>query len=652
MDKLKSFDTLFEQKMFRIPDYQRGYAWQESHLEDFWNDIVQLPENRSHYTGTIMLQDITNKVKEDDKEHWLIKQHGYKMYHIVDGQQRVVTFLILVQALVEFLRERDEFKRKPVEEIFIAEGVSLKDVTDKFLFKTKNTYRSYKFAYSKDNLADEFFRYNILDKKGSSETSNTFYTLNMKTAKKYFKTQIANLYNEEGKGMAALAKIYTTLTQQFILDKRTLKDDFDVHASFETINNRGKSLSTFELLKNRLSYLITLLPDVDSAERRSLQNNINETWKEVYEQLGRNAEKPLDDDGFLWAHWYMYFYEESESYSAKEFLLDEKFTLGNVHNEGLPSDDIKDYLNSLKESAKHWFNQHAPYKAEELSTKEQDALDKLNRLGPRYFRPLIRALFVKDIKEGIRVCLLNRIERYIFLVFGLLQKRSNYKKEIFAGYAYQTYCEGLDVKGFEKELQEHSKLCFKNHTEPVINHAKILGDWYPWGALKYFLQEYELERAPNFRDPYTHNLKGHEVEHILPQTIDSNDNYWRELFPADDAEEDWRYYKNSLGNLLLLPKKLNSSASNKPFAKKKAIYKNGSYSEQKVSEYEDWTPEAIRERGCRLLSFMAKRWNFKFENEYAKQELLWIDDMDNLEEGDTPCPPEANDIAEALDPCE
>jgi uncharacterized protein with ParB-like and HNH nuclease domain len=40
MDEPKSLDSLFKEKIFRIPDYQRGYAWQKGQLKDFWEDLI------------------------------------------------------------------------------------------------------------------------------------------------------------------------------------------------------------------------------------------------------------------------------------------------------------------------------------------------------------------------------------------------------------------------------------------------------------------------------------------------------------------------------------------------------------------------------------------------------------------------------------
>lgn len=53
---------IFANNYFRIPDYQRGYAWKaDKQLPDLWDDIEDIPTNPSggykpHYTGAISLQ--------------------------------------------------------------------------------------------------------------------------------------------------------------------------------------------------------------------------------------------------------------------------------------------------------------------------------------------------------------------------------------------------------------------------------------------------------------------------------------------------------------------------------------------------------------------------------------------------------------------
>ena len=119
-----------------------------------------------------------------------------------------------------------------------------------------------------------------------------------------------------------------------------IEDDYDVFVAFETMNNRGKKLTNLELLKNRLIYLTTLFDDgqLDSRDKDQLRKNINDAWKEVYYQLGRNQNAPLSDDEFLRAHWITYF-----RYSRKGGDDYIRFLLG-------------------KFSAKNVFEKHAPYR--------------------------------------------------------------------------------------------------------------------------------------------------------------------------------------------------------------------------------------------------------------------------------------------------
>lgn len=52
------FERLFTKKLFRIPDYQRGYAWQREQLRAFWEDLGNLKEDRSQYTGVLTLTEV------------------------------------------------------------------------------------------------------------------------------------------------------------------------------------------------------------------------------------------------------------------------------------------------------------------------------------------------------------------------------------------------------------------------------------------------------------------------------------------------------------------------------------------------------------------------------------------------------------------
>ena len=107
-NELQSLDQLFQNKLFRIPDYQRGYAWQQTQLVDFWEDLLNLQDNRYHYTGMLSLKTL----KRTDIENWgtdlWMLDKGFKPCHIVDGQQRITTFIILLNEIICFVRSVKE----------------------------------------------------------------------------------------------------------------------------------------------------------------------------------------------------------------------------------------------------------------------------------------------------------------------------------------------------------------------------------------------------------------------------------------------------------------------------------------------------------------------------------------------------------------
>src|SRR5699024_2633075 len=82
----------------------------------------------------------------------------------------------------------------------------------------------------------------------------------------------------------------------------------------------------------RLIYLTTLFDEeqLDKQDERQLRSNINDAWKEIYYQLGRNKNHPLSDDELLRAHWTTYFqYTRRRGDDYIKFLLD-KFSPKNI----------------------------------------------------------------------------------------------------------------------------------------------------------------------------------------------------------------------------------------------------------------------------------------------------------------------------------
>ncbi|MFW5852507.1 MAG: DUF262 domain-containing protein [Nanoarchaeota archaeon] len=690
MKELESLKSVFKDRLFKIPDYQRGYAWTKEQLRDFWEDLISLPTNRLHYTGVLSIKEVKEKKwKEWNDEKWLVEERGYRAFYVVDGQQRLTTFVIFVQALYDLVKDLPENKNKSDEEIYIG-SFNLKQIKEEYLVIQKPPQfiiNSYKFSYEVDNPSFDYLRYRIFNEDSSGQILETFYTLNLGNAKKFFDENLKDYYSKNS--LKEIELIFKKLTQNLMFNLYEISDDFDVYVAFETMNNRGKKLSNLELLKNRLIYLTTLYNEheLKKDDTKALREKINETWKEVYYQLGKNKKRILADDDFLQAHWIMYYpYKRVKGGEYINFLLYKQFIPQNVLkkvetkdkslenyeelkdeleeelNEDnnsiepvkkakLPPKEIEEYILSLKAAASHWYNTFNPINNPDLTEEESLWIDRLNRLGMIYFRPLITASFLsKKTTSKQRIKLFKEIERFIFICFRLSRAISSYRNSEFYGYARELRNDKITIDQIIEEIKlnmddwifpkendnELNEINFKAYLERLFKKGK---GYYKWNGLKYFLYEYEMELVRERGNKkidwalFVRNEKEKvSIEHILPQTPEIDD--WK-LFKKI-SEDKLRFFQGSLGNLVALSQSINSGLQNDSFENKKKAkindegkkirqgYDNGSHSEIEVSQYSDWTPKTIEQRGLKLLKFMEERWNFRFKNEKVKKELLFL----------------------------
>lgn len=682
MNDLKTLNEIFQNNIYRIPDYQRGYAWTLKELKDFWEDLVNLQDTNKHYTGMLAITPVDKKTYSSwAEEQWLINNKSYKPYYIVDGQQRLTTSVIFIQCLLKTAKE----KNPDNPDIYI-EYEPLKNYIKQYIVEEKpNSHiKTYKFGYENDNPNYEYLK-NIIFEEGTNENCEaSFYTLNLLNAKTYFLNCLEKYYNDYK--MDGLARLLRNITQKFMYNIYKIDDEFDIFVCFETMNNRGKPLSKLELLKNRLIYLCTLFPENKNCSQDDkivLRKDINKAWKEIYNQLGKKQDGPLNADEFLKAHWITYFkYSRNKGDDYIKYLLEEKFVPKNVYEnyysikeniqeveeiedtDMLPDEDfpenetdtdsssiqkitmteIKDYITSLQKAALHWYNTFYPTaSSNKLSGDEKKWLDKLNRLGIAYFRPLILASYMNaSISQEEKVKLLKAIERFIFLAFRVGRAAANYKSSQFYRSARELKNNEITIDELCDELNKlvDSWLMkdgvfvydsFKN--DYLLRHENL---FYDWNGLKYFLYEYEYEKFEEKGNKkildwqlFIRNEKDEvSIEHIYPQTADNQ--YWLDHFKDTDDEEK-SFLTNSLGNLLPLSQSVNSSLQNVSYTEKVKGrenfrgYNEGSYSEIEVANtYPDWEPENILQRGYTLLEFMERRWNIKFKDKNAKKDLLCL----------------------------
>ena len=682
MNDLLSLTDLFNRSIFRIPDYQRGYSWGKLQLEEFWSDILNLLPNRDHYTGMISLKKLDREYTSDEKwndERWLLDNWNYNAYHVVDGQQRLTTFIILINEIVLFYKRINPDKE--MNQIFI-NSIPLNKIEEDFLVISKpdsaDIIKTFKFGYEVDNPSYEFFKHKILGEPNSGLLNETFYTLNLENAKKFFSERLQEEYDKNG--IHSIEDVFRKITQKLKFNMYYIDNDFNVFVAFETMNNRGKRLSNLELLKNRLIYLSTIFSD-EEDNKKAIRKNINNTWKDVYGYLGKNKLKALNDEDFLQDHWIIYFgYTRSNKVTYSSFLLNDYFNQNNIsdkyiiktqeeNNEEINIDNldvseietkeenvtenkkekltlgsISKYINSMKSLIPYWYIVQNPDEYES-SGEVRAMLQKLNRLQFVYFKPLITVLLSKkDITESDKVNTLKKIERFIFLHFRLVNYQSTYKNSFFWNLAHKFYINEVTLDEVNEELDKidylsDNKVANMNAILNNINRLfKNYKGYYSWPAKTYFLYEYELYLMNNQANQkiYPENLfKKDEkdkvsIEHIYPQT-DTNE-YWVERF-GNYTDTQRKHLNGSLGNLLPLSLSINVKLQNYSFDDKKhgldrtRGYENGSHSEMQVAKCLEWTPEEILNRGLTMISFMEKRYDFIIPNKAERIKMLGLDFM-------------------------
>lgn len=680
MGDLQSLSELYQNRLFRIPDYQRGYAWKQEQLVDFWDDILNLQEDRYHYTGLLSLKAVAKaESKGWSNDKWLLDS-GYKAYHVVDGQQRLTTFSILVNEIVSFVKGLECNEGKTDEEIVLCYQ-TLKAIRSKYISQKRppqNLITTYLFGYEVDNPSADYLTYKIFEEPFSGTVNETYYTKNLKYAKEFFLDCLKKLYAAEG--IDGIEAVFRKITLQLMFNIHEIEDDYDVFVAFETMNNRGKKLTNLELLKNRLIYLTTLYDTdkLDAMDKAELRKQINDAWKEVYYQLGRNQNSPLSDDEFLRAHWIMYFqYSRKKGDDYIKFLLN-KFSAKNIFDkqivaieeevgESVETDieedddvpqptepeaetvttisklepgEIAAYVNSLKSVAKYWFYTFFP-EFSDLTHEEKVWIERLNRIGIGYFRPLVAASLTPDANATPeeRVEFFRAAERFIFLSFRMAAFQSSYKSSDYYRKTRDVYKGELSLSEVTASLMETATsdmdYAIKNFMTRIDKRFSNGDGFYGWRDLRYLLFEYEYEKAEETGieklgwAPFTKVEKDKvSIEHILPQTPTKW--YWKNQF-RKYTEDEIKILSGSLGNLLPLSQSVNSALQNDSFADKKSSnsigrrgYEDGSHSEIEVSREADWDAERILKRGIKLLKFIETRWNIQFKDETQMLDLLHI----------------------------
>ena len=157
--ELREINKLIKEK-FYIPTYQRGYRWGEQQVIELLNDIYDFKENGNVQSGEFYcLQPV------------VVKKLDNSMYEVIDGQQRLTTFMIIQKYLnkrtfhIQYASRSgsEEFLENIKEKVDSEDSQTSKNIDFYFMAKSFLTIKKWfeqKIADTEEySLEDEFNTY-------------------------------------------------------------------------------------------------------------------------------------------------------------------------------------------------------------------------------------------------------------------------------------------------------------------------------------------------------------------------------------------------------------------------------------------------------------------------------------------------------------
>ena len=538
----KSIGSLFSElkgKKFIIPDYQRPYKWDKEKCETLWNDIEEFSRSteaqneESYFLGTVVSYN-----NEDGNPE------------IIDGQQRMTSFMLLLRAFYTKLETMDDNNQNVkglrarlepcIWEIHRISGL----VEDKANTKIKSEVAT----EGEKNIFQNIIETGRIDSKNNDNYTNNY---------RYF-LDICSEYAKNNP--LAWENLCVTILEQCIILPINCDSQDTALTIFSTLNDRGLPLSDSDIFKAKI-YKAT------SEEKRK---EFVEKWKELSEIcLGSGFEI---DDMF---RYYSHIIRGKNSDTSKEIAL-RKFYLNNDY---LKTE--KDLIDELIQLSKFWACIEYPKFSEsyafELSLENRKLIQCLWSYPNEYWRYVLSVFYFNNKNSS---CfdddlnkLLKKLVSYLFVKFIDNPTVNAIKTDVFK---YCVYLSGKsednlfikDVDSVKDKISSFGKS--KLSRSLILLHSYLYADG----------EQKEL---------FDNDI---EIEHIFPKKWqDTNYNGW--LYAEAES------YLERLGNKIPFEKKLNIQAGNGYFGAKKVKYSDSSvYEVQRLGKYHknDWIKDDIEER--------------------------------------------------------
>jgi hypothetical protein len=522
--KPEDIRTIFSRE-YQIPMFQREYSWEQEQCETLWDDLIDFHNEKDKKDKYFLGNIVVHPIDESEK------------FSVIDGQQRLTTLLLLIRALFD-----NAGTVKALEECLKIKDKLSSELTDNIRLNSDV------IEGDKKNLEKI-----ILEGRCDDENSRLYINYDM------FKKKISDW--KQGKTSDELNKLILTFLDNVVLLPILCETEDDALNIFETINNRGLSLSDADIFKSKL------YAGIESSKR----SEFIDEWNELYNQ----------EDLFRIL---MYICRAQENDISKEKGLRSYFSskTGRLQN---PDDvmaslkkinailDTKTgiYNDSLWNILESYPNQYWRYPLYVFLHKyliwKEDCELYLPEEHYEEYKKLVMLTTAYYFVKGVVYNSVNTVKDTTFKVCAKIENNDNYLSEYIDNM-------GNDLKIFYDKLESAD-----------LGRCKR-------GII---LLSGFLNKSQSVEDFYDLILNSSiEIEHILPRKWSDN-NDWDE----QEAKE----VMETLGNLAPFEKKLNISASNEFFKKKKKAYKESKFADiQDLLKLDKWDYDEVKIREKNIIS--------------------------------------------------
>ena len=547
-------------KTYRVPPYQRDYAWTEEEWEDLWKDILDLrdqPEGR-HYMGALVVQ------AENDRE-----------FLVIDGQQRLATIAVLALAIIHRLRRmadrgldtpRNRERAKELRNRFVGEKDPASLVEGSRLHLNEADDPLYQ---------DYLVQLRTPLNPGGLPRSNAL----LWQCFEYFTGQIEKAGQDTPDDGEALARILSeTIARRLLFILITVEDELNAYTVFETLNARGLELTATDLLKNYLFSKVQVQSDIEALKRR---------WKHL---MATVTQERFPD--FLRYHLLC---EHPKIRKQRLFKM--------VRDSVVTPQQAFDLLTRLEARAELFAaltDANHEYWVD-LPAAKMFVRD-LNLFRSRQMTPVFFAAW-KRFSDDDFVRLLKLVRDLAFR-YSIVSRLNPNPMEPASHAAAKAVLDGRATR---------PRAVFEQLRSIYVDDDRFKADFARWtigrsqrGKLaKYVLVHLEVDASGREADPEADPAT---VEHILPENPAGE---WVESFPP----ERWDAAIDRLGNLTLLERTANRAVGNAAFAAKRAAYATSSYSlTRQITDLapEEWTLPLLEERQRQLAARAVHLWRVDF----------------------------------------